>query len=513
MKHLSPHHNIASARKLHRLFLACFAFVLAGFPLLGTGAESTQRPNIVFILADDLGWGELGCYGQEKIRTPHIDRLASEGMQFTQHYSGAPVCAPSRCVLMTGLHSGHAEIRGNKQAGKGEGQWPISDGAITIAEVLKQAGYTTGAFGKWGLGPAGSTGDPNKQGFDYFFGYNCQAVAHSFFPPHLWRNREKVVINQKPIPGHAKQPDGEVKWEDWQGENYASDLIRAEAVKFIERHAEQPFFLYLPFTEPHVAMHPPKRLVDSYPASWDERPYRGQSGYLPHPRPRAGYAAMITHLDEHVGLILETLKKKKLDDNTIVIFTSDNGTTHRSKDPVFGIGGVDADFFNSTRGLRAFKGSVYEGGLRVPLIVRWPGLVKPGSTSDFPSYFPDHFATLCEALKLIIPGHRDGVSLLPVLTSQGKPERNPMVWIFPEYGGQVAVRLGDFKIVRQHLARPSLGDWEVYNIAKDPGEANDLAGTRADLVAQALAILARQMMENPMFPVKVPGVNRDLQRE
>jgi len=482
--------------------------LLTGFPFRAASAGAATRPNIVFLMADDLGWGELGCYGQEKIRTPNIDRLASQGMRFTQHYSGAPVCAPARCVLMTGLHLGHAEIRGNKQASKdSEGQWPISAGALTIAEVLKQAGYATGAFGKWGLGPVGSTGDPNKQGFDYFFGYNCQAVAHSFFPSHLWRNNEKVVINKKPIPGHARQPEGEVKLDDWQAENYAPDLMRAEAVKFIERHAQEPFFLYLPFVEPHVAMQPPKRLVDSYPAEWDDKPYRGQNGYLPHPRPRAGYAAMITHLDEHVGAVLDTLKKHKLEENTLVIFTSDNGTTHHGNDPAFGIGGVDAAFFNSTRGLRAFKGSVYEGGLRVPLIVRWPGRVKPGSTSDYPSYFPDHFATLCEAVKIEVPGQRDGVSLLPVLTGEAKPERNPMVWVFPEYGGQVAVRFGDFKAVRQNLARANPGNWEVYNVAKDTGEASDLAVTHPDLVTKASAILAEQMNENAVFPLKVPGVN------
>ncbi len=472
-------------------------------------ADTAPRPNIVFILADDLGWGELGCYGQEKIRTPNLDRLAAEGMRFTRHYSGAPVCAPARNVLMTGLHLGHAEIRGNKQAVKGgEGQWPITDRVPTLAKVLRQAGYKTGVVGKWGLGPVGSTGDPNTQGFDLFFGYNCQAVAHSYFPPNLWRNREKVVINEKPIPGHAKQPDGDVRLEDWQGKTYAPDLMEAEAVKFIAEHAREPFFLYCAFIEPHVAMHPPKRLVDSYPASWDDQPYRGQCGYLPHPRPRASYAAMITGLDEHVGKVLDALKQHGLAEKTLVIFSSDNGTTHRANDPVFGIGGVDAAFFNSTRGLRGFKGSVYEGGLRVPLIVRWPGQVKAGTTSDFPSYFPDHFATICDVLKLSVPGQRDGVSLLPVLAGNGQAGRNPMVWVFPEYGGQVAVRIGDFKVVRQNLSRANPGEWEVYDLANDPNEAKDLAATRTDLVAQTVAILRTQMSENSVFPLNVPGVNR-----
>ena len=475
---------------------------------LAAPASKVSKPNIVFILADDLGWGELGCYGQKKIRTPNIDRLASEGIRFTRHYSGAPVCAPARNVLLTGLHSGHSEIRGNKKAAHGEeGQWPISAKALTIAKVLKDAGYATGAVGKWGLGPVGSSGDPNKQGFDLFFGYNCQSVAHSYFPPHLWRNNQKIIINKVPIDAHQKKPAGEVKLEDYQAETYAPDLIEAEAIRFIERSGTEPFFLFCAFTEPHVAMQPPKRLVDSYPAEWDDQPYRGQSGYLPHPRPRAAYAATITSLDEHVGKLIDALTKKGLAENTILIFTSDNGTTHRAGDPAFGIGGVDARFFNSTAGLRGFKGSVYEGGLRVPLIVRWPGKVKPGSTSDFPSYFPDHFATLCDILKLSPPGRRDGVSLLPALLGQGPPGRNPMVWVFPEYGGQVCVRVGDFKAIRRNLQTDQPGEWEVYDVSKDPAENNDVAVEHPEIIARAIEILRAEMDQNPVFPLKVPKVN------
>ncbi len=467
------------------------------------------RPNIVFILADDLGWGELGCYGQEKIRTPNLDRLASEGMKFTRHYSGAPVCAPARNVLLTGLHLGHSEIRGNKQAGQPytEGQWPISSNSLTLAKVLKGAGYATGAVGKWGLGPVGSTGDPNQQGFDLFFGYNCQAQAHSYFPGHLWRNTEKLNINRKPIPGHARQPEGPVRLEDWQGEAYAPDLIEAEALKFIEQHAKQSFFLYCAFTEPHVSMQPPKRLVDSYPVEWDDQPYRGQGGYLPHPRPRAAYAAMITGLDEHVGKILESLKRHGLTEKTLVIFTSDNGTTHRAPNPAFGVGGVDATFFNSTRGLRGYKGSVYEGGLRVPLIVRWPGRVRPGSLTDFPGYFPDHFATLCDIIGLTPPGRRDGVSLLPVLLGNTPPERNPMVWVYPEYGGQVCVRLGSLKVLRRGLKTDAPGGWEVYDIVNDPREEHNLAGERPEAIRKAVEILRAQTNENPVFPLAIPGVS------
>lgn len=482
--------------------------------LLAISAQAAERPNIVFILADDLGWGELGCYGQEKIRTPNLDRLAEEGMRFTQHYAGAPVCAPSRNVLMTGLHLGHATIRSNRpaqdeQGNRMEGQQPIPSGALTIAEVLQEAGYKTAAMGKWGLGPVGSSGDPHRQGFDWFYGYNCQRVAHSYFPPHLWRNDEKVIINKNPVPGHKRQPNGPVRMDDWIASQYSSDLIEAEAVRFIEESAGDPFFLYLPFIEPHVAMHPPKRLVESYPKEWDERPYRGEHSYLPHPRPHAGYAAMISHLDEHVGKVLDALKRKGIENETIVFFTSDNGTTHIGQDAEFGVGGADPPFFNSTRDLKGYKGSVYEGGLRVPLIVRWPGHVPAGATSDFPSYFPDHFATLCDLLELNPPGERDGISLLPVLTGKGQPpERNPMVWLFAGYGGQLAVRLGDYKVVRQNLSRDQPGTWEVYNLSEDRSETTNLAERRPEILSQAKSVLQAEIDENPLFPMRIPGVTR-----
>ena len=471
---------------------------------------STDRPNVVFILADDLGYGELGCYGQKKIRTPNIDKLAGQGLRFTRHYSGAPVCAPARCVLMTGKHLGHAQVRGNLQASrkfpqftKG-GQYPITADAETIAEAFKKKGYATAAMGKWGLGPVGSSGDPNKQGFDHFYGYNCQAVAHSFFPKAIWDDDKHVVINEKPIPGRAKQPQGEVKLKDWLGENYASDLIRTDALKWLDTNADKPFFLYLPFTEPHVAMHPPVALVESYPAAWDDRPYRGQCGYLPHPRPRAGYAAMITHLDQHVGAVLDALEAKGIAENTIVIFTSDNGTTHPSgNDPVFGIGGVDATFFNSLAGLKGYKGSVHEGGLRVPAIVRWPGKVKAGSSSDFASYFPDWFPTLCELAGLEKPDGLDGVSIAPTILADGEQAvRNPMVWVFPEYGGQVATRFGDHLVVRTGLKRKKApGAWEAYNVVTDPNQKTDLADKQPELIEKAKAILADQWDENAIFPV------------
>ncbi len=473
---------------------------------------AANQPNVVFILADDLGWGEVGCFGQKKIPTPYIDSLATTGMKLTQHYSGAPVCAPSRCVLMTGKHLGHAEIRGNSNAKKffpefEQGQYPLSESAVTFPMLFRKAGYVTGAMGKWGLGPVGSTGDPNRKGFDLFYGYNCQGVAHSFYPEFLWRNSEKVTINRKAIPGHSKQPEGAVKMEDWIGENYAPDLVVAEAEKFIKDNSNKPFFLYLPFIEPHVAMHPPKERVEAFPAEWDSEVYRGGNGYLPHPRPRAAYAAMIANLDTCVGKVLKALEEQKLREKTLIIFSSDNGATHAGKNEAnFHIGGADPLFFKGTADLRGFKGSVYEGGLRVPTIVSWPGRIAPQSTSDQPSYFADWFPTLCDALSLEKPTGLDGESLLPVLEGKEKQltKRKPMLWFFPEYGGQIAIRIGDFKLVRQQLASKNPGRWEIYNIANDRSESKNVLDEHTELVEQAEAILAREVNDNKIFSMKIP---------
>ena len=479
-------------------------------------ANESDRWNVVFILADDLGWGELGCYGQEKLLTPNIDRLAREGMRFTQHYSGAPVCAPSRCVLMTGKHMGHAEIRGNQQASKAfreftEGQYPLSPEALTLASHLRAAGYATGAFGKWGLGPVGSTGDPNTKGFDLFFGYNCQAVAHSYYPATLWRNREKIPLNAKAASGHPKEMTGDEPADRWRSENYAPYRMIDEAEAFLERHieqhADQPFFLYLPFIEPHVAMHPPQASIDRFPEEWDREPYRGGNGYTPHPRPRAAYAAMIHDLDSYVGRILKILDQRGIADRTLVVFSSDNGTTHAGqKEKSFHVGGVDAEFFNSTRDLRGYKGSVYEGGIRVPMIARLPGIIPAGTTNDTPCYFADWFPTLCDLLDLKKPSGLDGVSLVPILRDPNArlDQRPPMVWVFPEYGGQVAVRWGDNKLVRRGLATKNPGDWELYDLAADRGESKDLASTHPARVQEGVGILLKNMSENSIFPVRLP---------
>ncbi len=486
-------------------------------PLMNLGlAQNSQRPNVVFILADDLGWGEVGCFGQQKIPTPNLDSLARQGTRLTAHYSGAPVCAPSRCVLMTGLHTGHCLIRGNQQAKVKfpqfeEGQYPIADETKTLAEAFKAEGYATGAMGKWGLGPVGSSGDPNRQGFDLFVGYNCQAVAHSFYPRYLWRNDKQFEINSQPIPPNKKQPEGEVLLESFVGQTYAPTVMLAEAEKFLEVNRDRPFFLYLPFTEPHVAMHPPKASVDRFPKEWDTEAYRGESGYLPHPRPRAAYAAMISDFDGYVGRITQKLKDLRLEQNTIVVFTSDNGTTHEgSGNTAFHVGGCDAEFFNSTADLRGYKGSVYEGGLRVPTIVRYPNHVPAGSVNDTPGYFADWFVTLASATGIVVPQDTDGENLWPALLGhRAEPRANPMVWVFPEYGGQVAVRIGEFKILRRNLTQSHRKSaWEVYNIEADRKESNDLAEEKADLIASAIKILAKQTAPNEIFPLSLPNENQ-----
>lgn len=471
---------------------------------------AAERPNIVFILADDLGYGEVGAFGQQKIRTPNIDRLAKQGMRLTQHYTGAPVCAPARCVLMTGRHLAHAEIRGNRESDREDlgpfpGQWPLTDSAVTIAEVLKREGYRTGAFGKWGLGPADSTGSPLERGFTRFYGYICQRNAHSYYPPYLYDDKGREQINEDPVPGHLRQHEGEVRAESYRAEVYAPDRILEEALAFIDVNKDRPFFLYLPFVEPHVAIQSPQELIDTYPEAWDEgREYRGQNSYLPHPRPRAAYAAMITDLDEHVGSILARLHKHGLAENTLIVFTSDNGPTHGGPDGRFHIGGADISFFNSTGGLRGYKGSCYEGGIRVPTIVRWPGKVKPGTECDMPSYFPDWFPTFAGIIGAKLPENSvlDGQDLREVLESGEKQPRSaPMVWEFSGYGGILAVRDGDWKLlVRAYKTEQGPEAFELYNLAKDPEESQNLAPKLPKIAEKLHQYWLNTRIHEPDFP-------------
>lgn len=469
-----------------RVWTRIAVLVLAACPLVlslplekqAPAADKPKPPNIVFILADDLGCYELGCYGQKKIKTPNIDKLAGEGMRFTQCYAGNAVCAPSRCCLMTGKHAGHAFIRDNKGV-KPEGQYPIPEDSVTIPKLLKDKGYVTGAAGKWGLGPVGSTGDPNKQGFDLFFGYNCQGVAHSYYPTYLWRNDKKVMLEDN---------DGKT------GKSYSHDLMEVEALKFIAESKDKPFFLYVPFTIPHMAMQVPEDSLKEYLGKWDDPPYKGGKGYVPHDTPRAAYAAMVTRMDRSVGRIMEQLKKLGLDDNTLVMFSSDNG-------PADNYGGTDSIFFESAGPLRGYKGQLYEGGIRVPLLARWPGHIKPGTTSDTPVVFYDVLPTLCDVAGIQPPKDSDGISFLPTLLGKEQKKHDYLYWEFPSYGGWQAVRMGNWKGVRKNMQKENL-PMELYNLADDVGEKTDLAAKNPDIVAKIAKIMTDNHTPSMLFPIK-----------
>jgi arylsulfatase len=460
--------------------------------LSATAVRAADRPpNVVFILADDLGYAELGCYGQKKIRTPNLDRMAEQGMRFTQNYAGSPVCAPSRCCLMTGKHGGHAWVRDNRDAGPKKegvefpGQVPLPEREVTVARLLKDQGYATAAIGKWGLGPAGSEGDPQKHGFDHFFGYYCQGHAHNHYPRYLYRDGERVNLEGN---------DGGAT-----GKQHSHDLFEAEALKFIRGHKDRAFFLYVPFTIPHVAIQVPDDSLAEYKGKWDDPAYDGKKGYQPHPFPRAGYAAMVTRMDRSVGRIFDLLKELDLDGQTLVLFSSDNGPTHD------GSGGSDSAFFESAGPLRGLKGSVYEGGLRVPLIARWPGKIKPGSVTDHVCYFPDVLPTLLETVGAAdrVPKGIDGVSFAPTLLGQPEKQRlhDHLLWEFAGYGAQQAVRLGDWKGVRRNLQKAD-AKIELYNLKDDVGEKNDVADKHPDVVERIDKIMKTDRVASRLFPIK-----------
>lgn len=350
-----------------RFFKSVFYCVLS---VASLHAAQAAPPNVVLINADDLGWAEVGCYGQKKIKTPNIDKLASEGQRWVYFYSGAPVCSPSRNVLMTGKHTGNCDVQDLKRVDAGEnwrnlkGDWPIREETYTLPEAMKKAGYATAVFGKWGIGDFGSTGAPDKHGVDRFYGYTDQKACHTYYPPHLWNDGKKEVLNTSLTPatiGHGSQPEGEVLADTYWAEQHSSDLIADKMLEFVKEkaHGKKPFFLYYAPLEPHVAMQPLQEWIDRYPREWDKRPYRGNQGYLPHPRPRAAYAGMISQMDYNVGRLLDTLKSCGLEKNTIVIFTSDNGTTHD-------VGGVDHNFFNSVANLKGLKGQLMKGASACP---------------------------------------------------------------------------------------------------------------------------------------------------
>lgn len=464
--------------------------------LVPQAAPEPQQPppNLVLIVADDLGYGELGCYGQQKIATPNLDRLAAEGMRFTRAYAGSPVCAPSRCVLLSGQSSVHAPIRDNKEVHP-EGQMPLPAATVTFAERLHALGYATGCVGKWGLGPPGSSGDPIAQGFDFFFGDNCQRVAHNYYPTHLWVNDARLPLDNASFSPYQRVKAPPIDMARFRGDQYAPALMQSAALGFVRQHAGEPFVLYVPLIEPHLALQPPDRWLARQPESWDHAPYLGDHGYLPHPRPHAAYAALIADLDAQVGELVRLIDHLGLGPRTLVLFTSDNGATHD-------VGGVDTEFFASTGGLRGRKGSVYEGGLRVPMIARWTGHIEPGTTTDHVCGFEDVLPTLLAAAghPLDDDAATDGISFLPTLLGQPQQEHDALLWEFHGYGGQRAVRQGRWKlVVRGLLTKQS--HVELYDLEVDPGEQHDLADQHPDIVQRLLALHASRRTANADFPM------------
>jgi arylsulfatase A-like enzyme len=460
--------------------------ILLGMIQLAGFSAIAQKPNIIYILADDLGYGDLSCYGQKHFKTPNIDRMAKEGMLFTQHYAGCTVCAPSRSSLMTGLTSGHSPIRGNKEV-PDEGQWPLPGKTVTIAKLLQEAGYVTGGFGKWGLGYPGSEGEPNKQGFDVFYGFNCQRLAHNYYPDHLWDNQKKVMLE-----GNSGD----------KFEQYAPELIHQQALQFMEKNKNKHFFLYYPTTIPHAELVAPKKYMDRFRGKFlPEKAFKGakpgDTGFRLGPygtqtESHAAFAAMVTILDEKVGEIFAKLKALGLEKNTIVLFSSDNGPHVE--------GGADPDYFDSNGPLKGYKRDLYEGGIREPMIAWWPGKIKNGSTSDLISAFWDVMPTLTEIAGAKTPENIDGISFLPTLLGkEGQKKHETMYWEFHEQNGRQAIRKDSWKLVRYQVLIPAKTTTELYDLSKDPGEENNLADKHPDVVKELLKVMAQSRTPSDVY--------------
>ena len=471
-------------------------FITIGFTALLQGAhaqdtDSKRPPNIIFFLADDLGYGELGCYGQKKILTPHIDALAEQGMKFTQFYSGQAVCAPTRCSFITGQHMGHAIIRNNRGGGVDKGQMPLPKGVTSVAKILQQKGYSTGCVGKWGLGHNDDSGKPSRQGFDFFFGYLCQMHAHHYYPTYLWKNDEKVEYQGNEI---------------YKGDTFSGNEIANEAMGFIKKNKDKPFFLYYATPIPHVSLQIPEKDLAQYKGKWEEKPFvsgavkkwqaKGSQGvlhYTGHPQPRAAYAAMISHMDRNVGKLTELLEELDLTRDTIFIFTSDNGATFT--------GGVDRKFFDSMGGLKGHKCMLSEGGIRVPFIVKWPAQVKPNMVSDHVAAIWDMLPTFCEAASADIPEGIDGISMLPTLTGKEQKKHDYLYWEYSSKGGQQALRKGDWKFMRTQILK---GDskYALYDLKEDPAESTNLAESNPELLKEFKELAKKARTQSKAFKFK-----------
>jgi len=458
----------------------------------------SQRPNIIYILADDLGYGEIGVFGQKLIETPNIDNLAKSGMIFTDHYSGAPVCAPARSVLLTGNHSGNTHIRANGEwSERGnvwsfkamledpylEGQRPLLDSITTVAQVLHDNGYKTGMVGKWGLGAPLTNSIPNKKGFDFFYGYNCQRQAHTYYPTHLWKNETRdlldnyIVTKQEGLDG--LDPNEPESYSKYNQNDYAPTLMHKEALNFISRNQSAPFFLYYASPIPHLPLQAPKKWVNYYQKKFGkEIPYTGKS-YYPNKTPRATYAAMISYLDEQVGELIEKLKEINQYENTLIIFTSDNGPSW--------VDHVDYKFFNSTgkfvNSRRTMKGSVSEGGIRVPMIASWPNKIKAGSKSNHISAFYDFFETACDVAGIDNEIQTDGVSFYPEMIGGVQAKHDYLYWEYPASGGLQAIRMGKWKGVKNNLFKnPS--KLKLFDLSYDEKELNDVSSKNPEIVKE-----------------------------
>jgi len=447
--------------------------LVAGCHVGGRRGAAVERPNIIFILADDLGYGDLGCYGQQTIRTPNLDQMAVEGMVFTDHYAGSTVCAPSRCCLMTGLHTGHAHVRGNARV-------PLRPSDVTVAELLGQAGYTTGIIGKWGLGEPDTTGIPNRKGFDHWFGYLNQRHAHNYYPKYLWRNEGMVELANEV---RDVNPPGGVATKRVQ---YSHDLFTADALDFVTKHKKGPFFLYLAYTIPHANNEARNKGM--------EVPSYGAYANEDWPDPQKGHAAMISRMDGDIGRLLARLKSLGIDEKTVVLFSSDNGP-HKE-------GGADPAFFGSSGPLRGHKRDLYEGGIRVPLIARWPGRIPAGSGTNHVSAFWDFLPTCCDLAGVVPPDGIDGLSMAPTLLDKpGRQRQHPyLYWEFHEQGKKQAVRAGKWKAVRVNVAKNPDGPIELYNLEADLGEQDNVADLHPDIVARMAAIMTNARTDSENWP-------------
>ena len=483
--------------------------ILLTAALAGFQAQGQNKPNIIYILADDLGYTEIGPYGQKLIETPNLDELARNGIRFTQHYCGSPVSAPSRCVLLTGQHSGHSYIRGNHEwAERGdvwnfvkatedpglEGQYPIADSIKTMAEYLREAGYRTGIIGKWGLGAPGSEGVPNKQGFDFFFGYNCQRQAHTYYPKFLWRNGEREMLRNEVLAPGTKLAAGAdtldpASYARFTQKDYSPALMVNEADRFIEKKDGKPFFLYFASTLPHLALQAPQEWIDRYVKKFgDEKPYTGREGYFPSRYPHATYAAMVSYLDHQVGRLIKRLKETGQYENTLIIFSSDNGYAYNA--------GCDPAWFSSFAPFPTTygwgKGFVHEGGIRVPMIASWPGRIKPGTETNLICCFYDVLPTICEIAGLPRPAGTDGISFLPTLLGKGnQPKHEYLFWDFPEYKGQQAVRMGPWKGIRLNMQEGNTVI-QLFNLDTDSREQKDVAAQYPEIVSQIAAVMYKE---------------------